>query len=99
MRRVVLSFNQFFTSTPWHYLLLIAITLVGLAYRVHNLDTKSLWVNEIGQILVSRDGFLSAFHGASRHFGAAPLDYVITHIVVATLGQGDAVVRLPAVLW
>src|SRR4051812_4959266 len=89
MKRFVGSLNPSVTAM----VLLVVITLVGLGYRSYNLDSKSLWEDEIGQVLASRDGFVAAIPGA------VPLDYEITHIVVRTLGQGESALRLSAVIW
>ena len=94
MKRLVGSLTPALATT----LLLIALILVGLAYRANNLNTQSLWLDEIGQVIVSRDGFLSTIRGAGTHFGAMPLDYEITDMIVRTVGQGEAVLRLPAVV-
>ena len=58
----------------------------------------TLWVDEIGQVLVARNGVAAAFTGASGHFGAAPLDYVVTALTLQ-IGDSEFVLRLPAALW
>lgn len=83
----------------FYLFLMVVIFIYALFLRLNNLGVRSLWVDEIGQILAARGGIMDAIRGAGSHFGAAPLDYVITNLVIRTMGETDAVLRLPAALF
>ena len=79
-------------------ILIISLTLLALLPRLYQLDQKSLWMDEIGQITIARQGPLAAIRGAKNHVAAMPIDYLIT-FVVTRFGSSDFVVRLPAAIW
>lgn len=79
-------------------LALALIVALAAALRLFHLEATSLWYDEVGQVLVSRDSWWSAIAGAAGHAGAAPLDYLITHAMLR-IGDSDGVLRLPAVFF
>lgn len=81
-----------------HYIVLSGIVALGAWLRLRQLGDSSLWVDEIGQVLASRNGPWAAVAGATTHFGAAPLDYIGTSIV-HQFGDSEFVLRLPAAIW
>lgn len=82
--KILLSFAN---ATRLHYLALGAILVFAFVLRIHDLGVKSLWYDEIHEVLVSRSGLLSSIQGATAHYGAAPLDYVVTGLTARSLGQ------------
>jgi uncharacterized membrane protein len=81
-----------------HVAVLGLAILIGFGPRIHQLGDESLWVDEIGQVYVAGLSLPEVFAGAMRHYGAAPLDYVLLHFW-AKVGTSDFWVRIPAVLY
>lgn len=75
------------------------ILLVGALLRFYQLEYKSLWVDEILQVLVARDGVSGVLDHARRHvLGAPPLDYLVTALA-RIVSENEFVLRFPAVVW
>ena len=74
------------------------ILLFALALRLYRLDDFNLWEDEIGQAIVAQQPWGELLTGVRSHHGAAPLDYVLTAIIIR-LSQAAEVLRLPAVVW
>ena len=79
-------------------LVLAFILAAALALRLYHLGTPSLWLDEIGQVHVAQRSLAGILDGVRRHHGAAPLDYLVTAVVVR-LSSAEGWLRLPAVLW
>ncbi len=80
------------------WLLLLAIISIAFALRLYRLGVPSFWWDEIGQVIAVKDSLIKTLNNAQRHHGAAPLDYLITFVVVR-VNQTDFALRLPAVVW
>ncbi|HZQ08555.1 MAG TPA: glycosyltransferase family 39 protein [Anaerolineae bacterium] len=81
------------------WLALGATLLLGAFLRFYQLGYKSLWVDEILQVLVARNGMVGVLRNAQRHvLGAPPLDYLVTALV-RTLGENEFILRFPPVAW
>lgn len=76
-------------------------SVVGLAavLRFAALDAKSLWLDEIGQVLVAQTGGSTFLRGVAGHVGASPLDYVVTQAVVALAPVNEFTLRVPPAMW
>ena len=77
---------------------LMAVVFLALALRLYRIGYREFWFDELGQIVVAKADWWHAILGAAKHAGAAPLDYLITHLMLA-VGQDEAILRLPAALW
>jgi len=75
--------------------LLLGILLFGFALRLYHLGSESLWLDEMGQASVASGTLREALAGAKLHHGAAPLDYLLTWLVLQ-IASIDFLVRLPA---
>lgn len=78
-------------------LVIILITATGL--RLYRLGYPSLWIDEIGQVLVAELPFPQFWTGVEMHHGAAPLDYLITKSTIFLGCNSDFMLRLPVALW
>lgn len=82
---------------------LLVILLSGAFLRFYQLEYKSLWIDEIGQVVAAQGGFLQAIQGAVQHVAAPPLDYVVTWLMLQLGRNGivtsEFVLRFPAVCW
>jgi 4-amino-4-deoxy-L-arabinose transferase-like glycosyltransferase len=76
----------------------VSLLVVALALRVYRLGAESLWLDEIGEALVAQGPLVGIFEGVKGHYGATPLDYLITAAVIR-LSRAEWVLRLPAALW
>jgi uncharacterized membrane protein len=72
--------------------------MTALGLRLYNLDQESLWLDEIGQVLVAKNSWWLTVLSSAKHYGNTPLDYLVTHFTLY-VGQSEAVLRLPAVIW
>ena len=87
------------TSRGWTRSALIGILLVGAFLRLHQLEYKSLWVDEILQVQAARAGIEGVLRlGAHAAAGAPPLDLLITALVIP-LGTNEFILRFPAAAW
>lgn len=75
-----------------------AAVAAALALRLHGIGAKGLWLDELGQAFVARGGPLAAVRDAAHHVAAAPLDYLVTSVVLL-FGSSETALRLPAALW
>lgn len=84
-------------------LALCAILLFGAFLRFYQLEYKSLWIDEIGQVVAAQGGFMEAIRGAVQHVAAPPLDYLVTWAMLQFGRNGivtsEFVLRFPAVMW
>ncbi len=77
---------------------LTIIVLIGAFFRINNLASKSLWMDEIGQVLVASSGSVLDVIDKSQFHLSPPLDYIILHYFLY-LGDSDFIVRLPAAIF
>lgn len=77
-----------------HGLWIVGLLSLGALVRWHNVGAQSLWLDELGQVVVARAGGASFFEGVRFHAGAAPLDYVGTKIAVDLLGFSTVAARI-----
>lgn len=77
-----------------------AILTLSACLRVYKLGEKQLWVDEILQVLHSSPAGLRAILlGVREDTGSAPLDYLIQHLFIITLGTSEWSARLHAALF
>lgn len=77
---------------------LTIIVLIGAFFRINNLASKSLWMDEIGQVLVASSGSVFSVIDKSKFHLSPPLDYIILHYFLY-FGDSDFIVRLPAAVF
>ncbi len=77
--------------------LLAAITVVGFVARYYHLGYYSLWLDEIGQVVVSGFSLSQLLAAVGGHL-SPPLDYLLLKIFMV-FGSSDTIVRLPACLY
>ncbi len=86
-------------SVPWlEWGALVLILYLAAFLRFHQLEYKSLWVDEIGQVVAAQAGILETLRGAALHVAAPPLDYLITWLA-RQVGNNEFILRVPSVLW
>jgi hypothetical protein len=78
-------------------ILLAGILILGLLLRLYNLSAKSLWIDEIGEVIVASENIPLLLTGVASHL-SPPLDYIILHFLLI-LGKSDFIVRLPSALF
>ena len=96
---MIVSFRSRFFPLWLHRLLLALILFVSTGLRLFRLGYPSLWIDEIGQVLVAGLPFPQFWLGVEMHHGAAPLDYLVTKISLLLGARFDFALRLPAALW
>src|SRR5262245_40940058 len=85
--------------TPPKYTLLLAFA-IGTFLRFYKLGEKQLWVDEIIQVIHSMPNRLTdLLAGISDDRGAAPLDYLIQHLFISTLGTSEITARIHAAIF
>jgi uncharacterized membrane protein len=77
--------------------LLIGIFFLGMGLRLYELDADSLWMDEISGAMFSKLDLPSLVATISER-NDAPLLYLVTHVLVTILGDGEFALRFPAVL-
>lgn len=75
----------------------VSLLLAAFALRVHALDAKSLWYDELRQVEVAQQPLESLTPFLLLHAGR-PLDYLVTHALLQSGGQ-EFWLRTPALLW
>lgn len=83
------------------WLALISILLIGAFLRFNQLEYKSLWVDEIIQVVLASGSFFDTIAGMRSQPAAPPLDYLITWLMLQSGKNGvvtaEFVLRFPAV--
>lgn len=74
------------------------ILFVGAFLRWYQLAHKSLWVDEIGQVVIAQGGLLNALLAPRIHVGAPPLDYVFTWLATQG-GTNEFILRFLPTFW
>jgi hypothetical protein len=77
---------------------LLGILAVGMALRLHNVEAESLWLDEVATAIWSQLDLPSLVATIAAR-NDPPLLYLVTRMFVAILGDGEFVLRLPAVLF
>ena len=77
---------------------LLGILLIGAFLRFYQLEYKSLWVDEIGQVVAAQGGVTGALAGAARHVAAPPLDYLVTWLSMQ-IGRSEFILRFAPAAW
>lgn len=75
---------------------LLIIFLLGLGLRLYQLDTDSLWLDEVKAAITSRMDFVSMLKFQAEHSTHPPLLYIVNHFFLAFMGNSDFVLRLQA---
>ena len=70
---------------------------VGTVFRLYHLGAHSLWLDEIGQVVIASANWQQLFTLVGHHL-SPPLDYILLKGVLI-LGNSDWAVRLPAFLY
>lgn len=73
------------------------LLLLAAALRWHRLAVESLWLDEILQALLAEEGPRGLVLRLRQH-AAAPLDYLLTYVVLQA-GRQEFWLRFPATLW
>lgn len=83
-----------------NYLLLL-IFLVGLALRIYDLGTESIWFDEAVSIMVSKLGFMDQIEWllTQSKEGNPPFYYMVLHLWVPVFGDSEFISRLPSVIF
>jgi len=79
-------------------ILLLAIVFLGTFFRLYKLSSKSLWQDEIGQVLAASQSTINDVLIEILFHLSPPLDYIILHFVLH-IGNNDFIVRLPAAIF
>ncbi|MCB0211440.1 MAG: glycosyltransferase family 39 protein [Anaerolineae bacterium] len=83
---------------PYGPILIVSLlVLLALALRVYQLDSHSLWYDELLELDIAQGPFLAIGPQLPRH-AAMPLDYYLMHAWIK-LGRQDFWVRLPALFF
>ena len=78
----------------------LAVVALGFALRLINLGGFSFWFDEVGQVLVGRESAPQhVIETASAHYGAAPLDYLVTWVGVRLVGESEFGLRFISLAW
>lgn len=81
------------------FLIVLALSTLGLMLRLYQLGTDSLWFDEIGVAIAIRSPTIPSLLEIVRsHVMAMPLDYMIGWLFTRSC-QTEACLRLPAALW
>ncbi len=95
MANTALLRKRLFSKASVYLVIILGITLV---LRLYHLGKPSLWLDEIGQVLVAKKSFRGILQGVCAHHGAQPLDYMITALFVR-FSSYEWVLRLPSAIW
>jgi uncharacterized membrane protein len=80
----------------WTFLLLL---LGAVALRLYRLEQESLWLDEIGQVLVAQNTWWQTILRSVEHNGNTPLSYLVTHFILYYVGRSEGILRMPSVVW
>jgi len=74
------------------------VLTLAAGLRFYHLDKPDLWMDELGQATTAVRVLPRALFAIQKHHGAAPLDYLITMMLVRA-SRAAGVLRGPAALW
>lgn len=84
-------------------IIFLLILSLGTFLRLHSLGSKSLWLDEIGEVLVAKTiipdllpSNIATIQGIYYHI-SPPLDYIILHFFLV-FGTSEFIIRLPAAI-
>ena len=83
-------------------ILLLAIFMVGMALRLHDLDLDSLWADEIWTATRAQRDVLSIVARIASGEDKAvhpPLMFIVTHFFIVLFGETEFILRLQAMLF
>jgi len=83
-------------DSDYGYWPLLAILLIGLFLRVHDLSNESIWLDEAFSILRAKFDLSQIFF---RSENTPPLYYAILHWWINLFGDSEFSVRFPSVLF
>ncbi len=86
-------------TKPFHLALLAGIVVLGMGLRLYQLDTDSMWLDEVKLVITSRLDFVSMLNFQAEESVHPPLLYIITRFFLTFVGDGDFVARLQATLF
>jgi len=78
---------------------LLIIFFLGLGLRLYQLDTDSLWLDEIKAATTSRMEFVSMLNLQADESTHPPLLYILNRFFISFMGDSDFVFRLQAALF
>ena len=85
-------------------IIFLLILSLGTFLRLHSLGSKSLWLDEIGEVLVAKTiipdllpSNIATIQGIYYHI-SPPLDYIILHFFLV-FGKSEFFIRLPAAIY
>ena len=81
-------------STLTTFGLLLVIMLVGMGLRLCQLDTDSLWLDEVKTASTSRLDFVSMLNFQVDNSIHPPLQYVLNHWFIVIVGTSDFAQKL-----
>ena len=79
-------------------IILTLIIFLGAFLRFYNIDKNSLWLDEIGQVIVATMNLQDLLVGVSTHL-SPPLDYLIMHFFLKFTPHNDLFFRMPAAIF
>lgn len=83
-------------APQWTKIIVIGLTLVGAGLRLLGLGREPLWLDEATTASFAARPFLGAVFAEMQH---PPLYNTLTYFVVRLLGESDAALRLPSVVF
>lgn len=83
--------------TVW---LFVALLLLAFALRLRDIDRYDLWYDEAGQVLAAlKPTPAETLSVVRKHYGASPLSYVFTAVVVRLGGTSELALRFEPLFW
>src|SRR3990167_3237912 len=83
-----------------NYSILLAIFLLGLVLRIHNLGGESIWFDEAVSVAASKLGFLEQIRWSlASSDNNPPLYYAFLSVWVLLFGDSEFAVRLPSAIF
>lgn len=81
----------------WHTAVLVAIFVAGLALRLYELGSESLWFDELWAVRIARTGPLEIIR-ASLGDNNPPLYYLGLHYWMLLVGDSEVAIRFPSAI-
>ena len=79
--------------------LFVAILILGIFLRIYQLDTESLWADEVFSLHHAQEDLGSMISLVSTTEAAPPLSYIFLHYWTYFFGNSEFAARFPSMIW
>ena len=85
-------------SSKYNKLFVFLLFLIAISLRLYEIDSQSLWIDEVFTFINSNGPLSQVIFDPPQNYGTPILYYIIEHFTLQ-LGNHEAILRLPSVIF